>query len=135
MSTVPELLKLTEPPVTAVPTLVDLRNVPALSIRPLSKPFKVKLAGLWTRNNAQARLVITAPVNKSRLPDTVQRPVPPFSKVRVLSCTVPALETLSVALAARTVRPLPLMVPDVHTKLPRTVNVPLPVRVGVLTAL
>src|SRR5262245_55826675 len=131
MSTVPELLKLTEPPAVVVPALADLRKVAALSLRPSTKPLKVKLAGLWTWNNAPARLVITPP-DKPRLPAPVQSTVPPFSRVRVFSCTAPGLETLSVAPAARTVRPLPLIVPDVHTKVPRTVSVPLPVRVGVV---
>jgi hypothetical protein len=100
--------------------------MPALSIRPFSKPFKVKLAGLWTWNNAPARLVITAPLNKARLPAPVQRTVPSFSRVRVFSCTVPGLETLSVTPARMMIRPLPVMLPPVQFITLLTVTTPVP---------
>src|SRR6185436_4686684 len=120
-------------PVDVVPALPDLRNVPALSNRPKElPPLTLRLAAFCAWNKAPARLVMIAPANMWMFPAPVQITVPPFSRVRVVRITPFGLLAAIVAPDSMTVRPLPLIVPDVHTKFPRTLNVLLPVRVGVL---
>src|ERR1043166_2431050 len=102
-------------------------------MRPLSKPPKLKLPDPWTWNNAPGRFVSTAPPCNAKLPEPVQRAVPRFSSVRV-SSTALEFATLRMAPAPITVRPLPPIVPELHTKVPTTVSVPLPVSVGLLPA-
>src|SRR2546430_2452908 len=67
------------------------------------------------------------------LPEPVQSPVPPFSKVRVFRVTPPAISKAPPV--STIVGPLPPIVPEVHTKAPRIVSLPLPVSVGRLAAL
>src|SRR5262249_54975935 len=104
------------PLIVAVPELTDLRNVPALSSRPLMLTPPIVTA-FRTWNNAAAQLVMIAPL--SRLNEVpVNRIVPRFSRVRLLSTTEFALLRLRQALVSRIVRPLPLMIPAIQKKFP-----------------
>ena len=135
----PELLKLTLLPITLlpiveVPALTDLRNVPALSNR-IPLPDDASSAAFWTWNNAPGRFVMTAPEKRVIPPPPIQLIVPLFSRIRPFRVTPFGLSTASVAPAEMRVFPLPLMVPDVHKKVPPIVNVPLPVSTGLPVAL
>src|SRR4029077_17214140 len=81
-----------------------------------------------------ARFVMTAPDCITMPPASVKKAMPPFSSVRPTNATVAGLTKLSVAPVSTIVLPVPLITPEPQENFPRTVRVPLPIRVGLLSA-